>query len=94
MMQVSVLAAMRFAWLIYGFLPWMLSTKSMCTPAGQFAASPAPALLDTTSGHVTRPASDEESDYRSMVWFPDGWIVGASHRRAINSMGIRDYHGI
>jgi WD40 repeat protein len=35
----------------------------------------APALLDTATGRITRIASDDVSDYKSMAWLPDGRIL-------------------
>ena len=35
----------------------------------------APGLLDTATGRITRIASDNVSDYKSMNWVPDGRIL-------------------
>ena len=34
-----------------------------------------PAVLDTTTGHITKLPSDDVSDYHSMAWLPDGRIM-------------------
>jgi hypothetical protein len=35
----------------------------------------APAVVDTATGRITRIASDDVSDYKSMAWLPDGRIL-------------------
>jgi WD40 repeat protein len=34
-----------------------------------------PAVIDTTTGHVTRIPSDNQSDYRSLGWMRDGQVM-------------------
>ena len=34
-----------------------------------------PGLLDTATGRITRIVSDDESDYKSMAWLPDGRMM-------------------
>ena len=61
---------------------WWLSPNSV-SPDGRllFPLQPSDSwfspigLIDTATGHVTRIASDDVSDYHSMAWLPDGRIL-------------------
>jgi hypothetical protein len=46
--------------------------QSLHTPDSWFNS---PGLIDTTTGRVTRIASDDVSDYKSLAWLPDGRIM-------------------